>query len=116
MMTAKLTNAMKWKLRLIANVFIWSIIFSVPLNSFAQNQFVGIKKPSSANPYWDSYSQESKERKINDIKEAIALNIKNFSLFEYSFVLEELLQSYTSTSFRFDVNRPENYYPAKKIT
>ncbi len=93
---------MKWKWRLIVNLFIWSIVCLATLSLNAQDRLIGIKKPSSANPYWETYSQESKEKKRNDIKKAITLNIGNFSLFEYSFVLDELLQVYRKNAFEQD--------------
>lgn len=95
-MTVKTTNVMNWKLILTANILI--LFLSFGLN--AQNRYEGIKDPSSANIYWKNYKEDIKNKRIQEIKDAIALSITKMNLFEYSFILEELLEAYHNESFK----------------
>ena len=96
MMTVKPTNAMNWKLILTASV----LILLLPLALQAQNRYEGIADPPSANIYWQNYKDNAKGKLIQEIKDALSLSLTHLSLFEYAFVLEELLQSYSNKGFK----------------
>ena len=96
MLTVKPTNVMNWKLILTASV----LIALLPLALQAQNRYEGIADPPSANIYWQNYKDDIKEKRTQEIKDALRLSLTHLSLFEYSFVLEELLQSYSNEGFK----------------
>ena len=86
---------MNWKLILTASL----LIALVSLGLQAQNRYEGIQNPPSANIYWQNYKDEIKEKRTQEIKDALSLSLTHLSLFEYSFVLEEFLQSYSNEGF-----------------
>ncbi len=91
---------MKWKLRLIANAsYMLMLIMLNVANSKAQGSYQGIEDPKSSNPYWKNYTVDVKEKRTQEIKDALQLSLSHISLFEYSFILEELLQTYKSGDF-----------------
>lgn len=96
MTIVKTTNAMNWKLILTASL----LIALLPLVVQAQSRYEGIQNPPSANIYWKNYSEKAKEKAVQEIKDALELSLTHLSLFEYSFVLEELLQSYGNKGFK----------------
>lgn len=95
-MIVKTINAMNWKSILTANLL--TVFLSLGLN--AQSKYEGIQDPPSANIYWKNYNEEVKKKRTREIKDALSLSLTHLSLFEYSFVLEELLQAYDNEGFK----------------
>ncbi|MCG8320023.1 MAG: hypothetical protein MI921_11010 [Cytophagales bacterium] len=87
---------MNWKSILTANL----LILFLSLNLNAQNRYEGIQDPPSANIYWKNYNEDIKKKLTQEIKDALSLSLTHLSLFEYSFVLEELLQAYHNEGFK----------------
>ena len=96
MMTVKTTNAMNWKSILTASWLVALLSFGLQ----AQNRYEGIQNPPSANIYWKNYNEDVKKKLTQEIKDALSLSLAHLSLFEYAFVLEELLQSYDNEGFK----------------
>lgn len=97
-MTVKTINAMNWKSISTASILI--ILLSLSLKLHAQNRYEGIQDPPSVNSYWKNYKEDIKAKRIQEIKDALSLSLTHLSLFEYSFVLEELLQAYNNKGFK----------------
>lgn len=108
-MTVKIINAMNWKSILTASIL--TVFLSFNLN--AQNRYEGIQDPPSANIYWKNYNEDVKEKLTQEIKDALSLSLTHLSLFEYSFVLEELLQAYSNRDFQ---QNWKSYVDSLKIT
>lgn len=96
MIPAQRTNAMNWKLTLTASWLITLMSSSLQ----AQSRYEGIQDPPSANIYWKNYSEDVKAKLTQEIKNALNRSLSHLSLFEYSFVLEELLQAYPKEGFK----------------
>lgn len=109
MTIVKTTSAMNWKLTLTASL----LIALLPLVVQAQSRYEGIQNPPSANIYWKNYSEKAKEKAVQEIKDALELSLTHLSLFEYSFVLEELLQSYGNKGFKQEW---EQYMDSLEVT
>lgn len=101
MMTVKTINAMNWKSILTANIL--TVLLSLNLN--AQNRYEGIQDPPSVNIYWKIYNEDVKKKLTQEIRDALSLSLTHLSLFEYAFVLEELLQAYNNEGFKEDWKR-----------
>ena len=95
-MTVKIISAMNWKSILTGSL----LIALLPLSLRAQNRYEGIQDPPSANIYWTNYSEEVKKKLTQEIIESLTLSLSHLSLFDYSFILEELLQAYSNDGFK----------------
>lgn len=94
---------MKWKYK-SPDKLIWfslliALLFTIS-QAHSQSRYKGIHNPPSANVNWKNYAPEIQQKLATEILEALKLGISNIDLFEYSFILEELLKSYSNDGFQ----------------
>jgi hypothetical protein len=93
---------MKWKLKLTGKIIVllFILLVSVIIRGHAQYRYSGIQNPPQANIYWENYTNEVQKQLISEILDALKISVSSLDLFEYSFVVEELLQSFQNDAFK----------------